>query len=178
MWVRSSKLTVHFPPPKTCTDMRLRMRSTPVMVPPTSVVVVWGTGAGSRIGSWPSVVSAPEVAELSSISGLGCAGGGGGAMAGADCWAFDFCWSVAVGTAVPAPGFAGALDGCWFPVEGKVEGDAEGAVTVAPDLVSVGVGAALGVAGVPEFGVCGSPEPCFGSAGDGLAWAQLSATDS
>src|SRR5690242_17232126 len=111
------------------------------------------------------------------MSVLGCAGGGGGATGGVACWAFDFCWSVDEGAALVAPEFAGALAGCWLPDEGDVEGNGVGAVTGTPDLVSVGVGAALGVACVPEFGVCGSPEPCFGSAGDGLAWAQLSATD-
>ena len=45
------------------------------MVPPTMVVVVRGMGAGSRMGSCPSVTSAPEVAELSRMSVLGCAWG-------------------------------------------------------------------------------------------------------
>src|SRR5215472_1893880 len=33
-----------------------------------------GNGGGSRIGSWPSVASAPAVAELSRISVFGCFG--------------------------------------------------------------------------------------------------------
>src|SRR6476469_6520170 len=67
-----------------CTVILLRMRSTPLMVPPTMVVVVRGTGAGSRMGSCPSVASAPDVAELSRMSVLGCAWGiGVGVAAGA-----------------------------------------------------------------------------------------------
>src|SRR5690242_2516515 len=80
MWVRSSKLMVQWLPPKICTVMRLRIRSTLVMVPPTRVVVVRGIGAASRIGSWPSVTSAPEVAELSRMSVLGLACGIGVAV--------------------------------------------------------------------------------------------------
>src|SRR5437763_1709660 len=49
MCVRSSKLTVQCPPPKTCTVILLRSRSTPVMVPPTMVVVVRGMGAVSGV---------------------------------------------------------------------------------------------------------------------------------
>src|SRR5215472_10126222 len=63
------------------------MRSTLVIIPPTSVVMPVGNGGGSRIGSWPSVASAPAVAELSRISvfgGFGAEGASSSLGAAAD----------------------------------------------------------------------------------------------
>src|SRR5215472_1216357 len=68
------------------------MWSTPVTMPPISVVLPPGSGGGSRMGSWPSVVSPEEVAELSNISVLGCCGSlGAGLVVNA-----DFCCEAGV----------------------------------------------------------------------------------
>jgi hypothetical protein len=138
--------------------MRLRMRSMPLMVPPTSVVVVRGTGAGSRMGSCPSVVNAPEVAELSRISVFGSAGGGGVAATAGVAVPFcrvDFCWP----------------DGC--PRSGCCAPDFDGSEPGAC-CISLCLGLSWAGAGVA---VCCGGNPCWGLGGAGLAWAKTDAAE-
>src|SRR5579864_4679974 len=166
MWVRSSKLTLQRPPPKMCTVMRLRKRSTLLMVPPTMVVVVRGTGGASSIGSWPSVTSAPEVAELSSMSVLGLACGiGVGVSAGcAEPFLSVAVLSVPVFSAEALSWSAALFCSLWFPGCALIEGVAVGCAGVVSGTVAEAGGA--GVCGGAVFGavigVCGTPEPGFG----------------
>src|SRR6476660_3048057 len=155
--------------------MRLRMRSMPLMVPPTSVVVVRGTGAGSRMGSCPSVVSAPEVAELSRISVFGLAGGGVAATAGVAVpfCRVDFCW----------PDGCPGSSACCVP---DFDGSEPGACCISLCLESswAGAGVAVCCGGNPcwELGgaglaVCCGGKPCWGLGGAGLAWANTDAAE-
>src|SRR5262245_25693891 len=117
-----------------------------LIVPPTSVVTLAGTGRGSRIGSWPSVSSAPEVAELSRISVFGSGGGAGGicTISGTTIW----------GSAARVPDFFSSVgDGC-----AVVDGTAPTGAVAGVDGF-VGAGLALGA------GICGNSEPDFGEAG-------------
>ena len=140
-------------------------------------------GAGSRIGSCPSVASAPDVAELSRMSVLGCAWGTGVGVA-ADAGAFapvsDFFWSAAFWSAAFCSAvlwtaeFVSVLVLFW-----SVAAGCDGLGWLAGD--GVGWSAGLGCSakgGCPAAGVvagcagavvgtgdCGTPEPALGVAG-------------
>jgi len=138
-------------------------------------------GAGSRIGSCPSVASAPDVAELSRMSVLGCAWGiGVGVAAGAPVPVSDFFssaafWSAAFCSAVLwTAEFVSALvffwsvaagcDGLVCPLAGVVVWSAGFGCSGKGGCPGAGV--VTGCAGaVFGTGVCGTPEPGFGVAG-------------
>src|SRR5689334_22648233 len=136
------------------------------IVPPTRVVVPAGTGGGSRIGSWPSVDRPPEVAELSRISVLGCCGAAGWAWLAVSALSLDFFASdffESCAGLCPFSLFAGEGEGC-TAAAGDCWGFAAGGWAVA------GFEAGAGAWGVAS-GVCGNPDPDFGSEEVGDCWA-------
>src|SRR5215472_13587406 len=149
------------------------MRSTPAIVPPTSVVTVAGTGGGSRIGSWPSVARAPEVAELSRISVFGSGGGAGGICKSSGSTAFESTAFESTAFGWTSCGSASCVsDFCWPAGEGCADGWAVFEGTVPTGAVA-GVAGFVGTGLEPWTGVCGTPEPGFGV--EGLFCVQLRA---